>query len=364
MAIGHLIRQGDKTTCGGTVLEGDTAFTLDGMPRSSEGDQVSCGKDGKTYVIVGGISYFTSDGRLAAGSLDSHSSCPCKAGLIHSALHATYHSSNDVAPPATRAVAQPASQPDRSATTQSRLANPKHAEPTHSPVSNLGTADAAACNHPDLMEELATYIAGEMNRNIKLPAVLKMKELLNYDSNAAVIKFLGRPWYARLVGRPDFNTIAWTKRLEAMAIWTKQVGQNMEWDHKPKLQTMYNGVWHKQGKYEYFYDIWSNIHYGYVGVAGGLSESVLLDGAGIEQIGSDLYRQVRDPERFSGPRKTEGVEGMRAWDDIPDRVSIVIGMNLYKEYPNGGLTAKIIMDSVLAVPVREWAKGIQEHVCK
>ncbi|MNI66087.1 hypothetical protein D3C73_1216300 [compost metagenome] len=138
----------------------------------------------------------------------------------------------------------------------------------------------------------------------------------------------------------------------------------MEWDHKPKLQAIFKSVWHKQGSYVYFYDIWSNIHYGYVGIAGSLSESVLLDGAGVEQIGSDLYRYVQDSERFKGPHKTEGVEGMRAWDDVPDRVSITIGINLYKEYPNGGVTAKVIMDKVLAVPLSDWGKGVEEHVCK
>ncbi|MNR46402.1 hypothetical protein D3C85_1653600 [compost metagenome] len=55
---------------------------------------------------------------------------------------------------------------------------------------------------------------------------------------------------------------------------------------------------------------------------------------------------------------------MRAWDDVPDRVSITIGINLYKEYPNGGVTAKVIMDKVLAVPLSDWGKGVEEHVCK
>ena len=47
----------------------------------------------------------------------------------------------------------------------------------------------------------------------------------------------------------------------------------MDWDHQPKLRKLFVGLHHKQGAYEYFYDIWSNIHYGYVGIIGGLSES-------------------------------------------------------------------------------------------
>lgn len=36
-------------------------------------------------------------------------------------------------------------------------------------------------------------------------------------------------------------------------------------------------------------------------------------------------------------------------DDTPDRISIGIGVQLYKEQPNGGITAKMVMDKVLAV---------------
>jgi hypothetical protein len=223
------------------------------------------------------------------------------------------------------------------------------------------------------MEELATYIAGEMNRNIKHPAVLKMKELINYDSSAAAKKFLELPWYARLAGPPNVNAIALAKKLEAMAIWTKQVGQNMEWDHKPKLQAMYNGVVrHKQGKYDYYYDIWSNIHYGYVGIAGGLSESVLLDGAGAEQIASDTLRKVdelltkpQEERNRLGPRPTASPwTELRSWDDVADRVSISIGVKLYRQYPNGSLTAEMIMHEVLAVAPENWGDGIRDHVCK
>ncbi len=267
---------------------------------------------------------------------------------------------------APRTAVQPATQPDSTQATKTQRAEPKLAEEAASPFANSGAATSPAdCNHPDQMEELATYIAGEMNRNIKHPSVLQMKELINYDSSAAARKFLELPWYARLAGPPNVNAIALAKKLEAMAIWTKQVGQNMEWDHKPKLEAMYNGVVrHKQGKYTYYYDIWSNIHYGYVGIAGGLSESVLLDGAGVEQIGSDTKRWLEDRKKNPGPHLTASLfDGLRAFDDIADRVAISIGVKLAKQYSSGGVTAKIIMDEVLAVAPENWGDGIRDHVC-
>nr|WP_232925272.1 hypothetical protein [Pseudomonas corrugata] len=53
-----------------------------GLLHAREGDHVSCGRDGKTYQIRGGIAHMVSHGKHLAGTLDSHSTCPCKAQLI------------------------------------------------------------------------------------------------------------------------------------------------------------------------------------------------------------------------------------------------------------------------------------------
>jgi len=363
MSKGYFIGLGDKTTCGGKVLEGDNRINFFGVLHSREGDLVSCGKDGKTYRIVGGISHMVSHGRLMAGTLDSFSDCPCKARLVPSIYHATYQ--NEVRPTArtTAASAQPSAP---AVTTHTVTSGQSSFAPTSIiPTQAEKEPDPAACNHPDMMEELASYIAGEMNANIHDPDVLEMKALINYDTSNAAKEFMKLPWYARLAGPQDFNTIAWTKKLGAMIIWTKKVGQDMEWDHKPKLRKLFPGVRHKQGKYDYFYDIWSNIHYGYVGVAGGISESVLLDGAGVEQIGSDIKRWLEDRQKNPGPHLTASLfDGLRAFDDVADRVSISIGVKLYKQYPSGGITARIIMDEVLAVAPENWGDGVRAHECK
>ena len=102
MAKGYFIRKGDKTSCGGEVLETDTRIMMFGFAHAREGDPVSCGKNDETYKIVGGISSFDSHGRLAAGSLDSRSSCPCKAGLNPSFTNISYESIQGAAPQAVR----------------------------------------------------------------------------------------------------------------------------------------------------------------------------------------------------------------------------------------------------------------------
>lgn len=117
MSVGYYIGLGDGTTCGGTVIDGDPGISLDGLLHACEGDRVTCGKDGETYRILGGISHMISNGRLMAGTLDSRSGCPCNAQLLPSVFSATYRNTAPAVPttravpptsaPATRAPATP-----------------------------------------------------------------------------------------------------------------------------------------------------------------------------------------------------------------------------------------------------------------
>jgi uncharacterized Zn-binding protein involved in type VI secretion len=118
MNKGYFIGRGDKTTCGGEVLDGDGRVNMFGLLHAREGDRVSCGKDGKIYQIRGGVAHMVSHGKQMAGTLDSHSTCPCKAQLIPSVFWATYEGANSA--PQTSRAAQPAPQPATSAPTASR----------------------------------------------------------------------------------------------------------------------------------------------------------------------------------------------------------------------------------------------------
>ena len=84
MAIGYFLRVGDKTTCGGQIITGDNTFIFHGRSAARQGDLVTCGKHSGTYNILGGVSNVWGNGRMMAGTLDSFSSCPCKARLINS----------------------------------------------------------------------------------------------------------------------------------------------------------------------------------------------------------------------------------------------------------------------------------------
>lgn len=53
-------------------------------------DRVTCGRYPGMFIIVGGVPETDIHGRLMAGSLDSQSSCPCKARFIASMMDDTY----------------------------------------------------------------------------------------------------------------------------------------------------------------------------------------------------------------------------------------------------------------------------------
>ncbi|WP_141195446.1 PAAR domain-containing protein, partial [Citrobacter braakii] len=83
-AMGFYLRVGDPTTCGGKILTGDETLSWYGVAGAREGDVVSCGQHPGTYRILGGTSDTWDVGRRLAGTLDSVSSCPCRARFIQS----------------------------------------------------------------------------------------------------------------------------------------------------------------------------------------------------------------------------------------------------------------------------------------
>ncbi len=92
----------------------------------------------------------------------------------------------------------------------------------------------------------------------------------------------------------------------ALGLWALKVGPGLDWDHKPKLAEKddlklrdlndYNyPVWGDSNR-EFNYDIWSNIHYGYVGKAAGFSDDILQFGASVHDRWANGQPDVPDSE--------------------------------------------------------------------
>ncbi len=85
MSIGYWIVKGDKTSCGGSVLEGHPKGTQFGPNQNRQavnGNKVSCGKHPGIYSVDGGHPGEIIHGCYAASTLYSRSTCPCKAFFI------------------------------------------------------------------------------------------------------------------------------------------------------------------------------------------------------------------------------------------------------------------------------------------
>jgi len=118
--------------------------------------------------------------------------------------------------------------------------------------------------------------------------------------------------------------------LLAYFIWWNTVRDHAMWDHKPKLEDKF-GLKESDDYYlpirgdtehEYFYDIWSNIHYGYVGSAAGFDSDTL-----------HKYAESGGP----GAGKT----------DDGDKLSLQIGIDLWNKY-RLNLTKSDVINEILA----------------
>ena len=84
MAKGYFLYRDDKTTCGGSIIEGVNDHRRFGRPQACELHKVTCGKSPGIFTIVGGLPGDRIHGRRMAGTLHSFSSCPCRATFLPS----------------------------------------------------------------------------------------------------------------------------------------------------------------------------------------------------------------------------------------------------------------------------------------
>nr|WP_024965062.1 PAAR domain-containing protein [Pantoea sp. IMH] len=83
-ARGNYLFRGDKTVCGGRILEGCTDHQFFDKDMACEGHKVTCGKHPGYYRICGGLNNDDIHGKRIAGTLHSYSSCPCKSKFVPS----------------------------------------------------------------------------------------------------------------------------------------------------------------------------------------------------------------------------------------------------------------------------------------
>lgn len=228
------------------------------------------------------------------------------------------------------------------------------------------------CNHGNDVVAIAEYMVTEMKHNPFSEEGKKMTQANAYDIGAEMKAWNALPWYGKIGGPPNYASIGAGQKLAAYAIWAERVGPGRPWDHKPILrarlskQNIFRGGWQRYGNEDYFYDIWSNIHYGYVGVACGFGVDELLGGAGLAQAGSDIKRDVAALRRPTLQHHPENGAWANTFDDIPDHISIKLGTQLYQQAKPAALNVALLLKAIAGVPT-PWGAGInvakRPHAC-
>lgn len=150
------------------------------------------------------------------------------------------------------------------------------------------------------IDELSKYITDEMRRNVHSADAKQIAALKQHHST--------------------YGMALWK--------WAGLVGYGKKWDHKDLILKRF-GPWSFDPgtKYEYFSDIWSNIHYGYIGLSIGFSEGILKSGAGVAQL-----KNSGVVETFATECKASAMElaCFPALDDPQDQAAIQAGFDLWK----------------------------------
>jgi RHS repeat-associated protein len=175
-------------------------------------------------------------------------------------------------------------------------------------------------------DEMEGYMFDELTKNARSSEVKTMQGLLRPWS-----------WYDGLAGRNQGGDTT-----AAMSIWFAKVCPKVcEWDHKPKLEKKFNLP--EKGyfidvpgtDYKVFYDMWSNIHYGYVGRAAGIDAKTLIEGA---SVGDSL---------------------LVGEDDIGDHMTMQAGIDLF-DRQGLGLTREQFHSAVIDTVEQMYAKGADQ----
>jgi len=116
-------------------------------------------------------------------------------------------------------------------------------------------------------------------------------------------------------------------------LWYDKVHTGGDWDHKPVIKAQKEKLFHTvPGLGTFKHDMWSNIHYGYVGSSAGLSITELLAGAGLAQ-----YRFSTGEGKAGYQEALESGEvGPHTYYDWPqDQRAIAFGNHLWEKYGEG-----------------------------
>jgi len=173
------------------------------------------------------------------------------------------------------------------------------------------------------------------------------------NAGGAIVAYLSQLNHPWVQGK---NLVA--AKLQAYEMFFQMVRPRGPWDPKPVIERKTHDYYHKIRNRYYYYDIWGNIMFGYLGRAAGFSIPELLNGAGAVQFYSDIEYAIQHEECSYLPRR-------RAWrygaffpapwifDHPHDRVAAAIGMELWRAFEIN-VQVRHIVEAVEAAADQGW----------
>lgn len=226
-----------------------------------------------------------------------------------------------------------------------------------------------ACDHKDGAIQVAQYIVKEIQTNVNSLVAHRIRyhltgELSNqlkrvFDKADASIMQISNKTGQPIAGANHRSR----SKITAAELWIGQVNTEEPWDHKLKIREKFKHVavhrplppprstwsetwYHKYKGHDYFLDIWSNIHYGYVGRSVGFTSNQLLTGSDTAQLLSNVSRLTMDG------------------DTVDDKTAMQIGIELFETYPlSRDITATKILNQITSKPDSSFPKSKAKHYC-
>jgi len=167
-----------------------------------------------------------------------------------------------------------------------------------------------------VIHPVVTYIIDRMREDSaseEIKHIRQLNESHRYEDAWAECQMM--PWWQRLLVCPQYLQRALDIDIAARNAALMEFGCLVadhrlrptcgQWDYKKEIGEREDLGYNAQridfcsiGMDEevvFYYDIWANVHFGYLGMTGGFSEELLLEGAAIEHMGSNLGQTQDDP---------------------------------------------------------------------
>ena len=210
------------------------------------------------------------------------------------------------------------------------------------------------------VQYIARYICDEIKKNVETSEVKLIRAANILASNSThrdPLKGEQSEAIPKIVG----NLIAYLT-------WGYKVKSGAEWDHKKKIREMQKGIVYSCDKsslnpLQFSYDLWSNIHYGFIGAYAGFTEVELLVGAGVAQVFDNSPEQLEGNAEvnrriYDALSNRLGAEN----DDPSDQQAILIGIRLYSEFKNR--MSSLSSNDILRAVYRLYKQGLPISVKK